>query len=296
MNSNQKDKRVSLHPKRKRNHDSVTFLKDGSIKKQVLTVWMEKPFFKPKKICHILRLDYQQHGNYVRNLLSQFRCNQNLAYPKKPILHKRSFVWFGVGWGFAPKGETLKNFGWRQSCNQNGHWVFKSVDGSVQWFKNGTVMLHLKGELLVARAKELFSKAFGWFPKDLLVKFLDVPMREHRRHWVFEVGSPLPRFYIDRFKASHGLAFYSDGSHPTSVEVEETQPFWLGSLENVCNGLAGNIKAHLELIEIWKREAEQRRGCLHTNYLVKNVRKVMDDSSVPLNASMVASMVQSCMS
>ena len=119
--------------------------------------------------------------------------------------------------------------------------------------------LYLRGAVQLARAKELFCRAFSWFSDEQLCRFLDVPLREESRHWTFEVGSTLPRFDIRKFNRSHGIRIFADKSHPTAVEVEESQPFWIGELREAVELFGLEIKEHLKLIKEWQKEARTNR-------------------------------------
>ena len=149
-------------------------------------------------------------------------------------------------------------WGWRVSKgNRNDMWVFRDPEGqgSVHWYKEGLIRLYLKGELQLARAKELFCRAFSWFGKEDIRRYLDVPLVEKYRKWTFELGQPMPRFDIRQFERSHGLRIFTDLSHPTSVHVGESIPFWIdeqrqatSELSKVVNEFGVDIKEHLKLI------------------------------------------------
>jgi len=132
--------------------------------------------------------------------------------------------------------EEALNVGWRSSKNRNGVLVFEGSTGAVHWYKGGKVMMYLKHGLTVGHAKGLFAEAFGSIVSDVyLLRLLDASMRTTEKHHVFEVcknGERLPPFKIERFKNSHGLTIYTDGSHPSSIEVKETEPSWLQRLEH----------------------------------------------------------------
>jgi hypothetical protein len=269
-----------------------------SVRRKVLDFWMKNQHLTAKPTCEMLDIDYKKHGNYVKRLLCDFRRNPKFGRPLKAQLHRRVFVWECVSrellFGRFPalRSGFVSVFGWKAVANRNGMLVFRDdVLGSVEWFVNGRVLLFLRGSLLLAHAKELFCKAFCWFTPQEWATYLDVPLREESRHWVFEVGKPLPRFEIRQFERTHGLKLYSDGSHPTAVEIEETRPFWLDQWEDVTRRFGDNIEAHLNLIETWKKEAESR--VLRTNYdretLWNQAYSIQIDSG--LNASAKASLL-----
>ena len=142
-----------------------------SIRKKVYNSWVENPYLTPKKTCGKLRLDYKVHGNYVRKLLSEYRCYHKFGSAQKALsVHRRVFVWENIsrGSGFEPS-----RFGWVEVVNRNGMFVFRSDLGSVHWYKGGLIRLYLRGTVQLARAKELFSRAFSWFSGKELSKYLD---------------------------------------------------------------------------------------------------------------------------
>lgn len=231
-----------------------------SIRGQVKELWMEKPHITAKPACKKLKLDIKAHGRYVNNLLSWFRCHyifgSHLGAQSFP--HRRVFVWECVPRDVVHSA-ALQD-GWVKVDNRNGMWVFRDDRGTVHWYKGGLVRLYLRGAVQLARAKELFCRAFSWFTAEQWKKFLDVPLREESKHWVFEVGGQMPRFDIRQFERSHGIRIFADKSHPTAIEIEETQPFWIARFERVTDKLAVEIEQHLNLIKAWQKEARARRS------------------------------------
>jgi len=233
-----------------------------SIREQVKELWMENPHITAKPACKKLKLDIKAHGRYVNNLLSSFRCHYIFGshLGAQGVPHRRVFVWECVPRGVVECGEALRR-GWVEVVNRNGMLVVRDVGrGSVHWYKGGLVRLYLRGAVQLARAKELFCRAFGWFTPAQWKKYLDVPLREESKHWVFEVGAPMPRFDIRQFERSHGIRIFADKSHPTAIEIEETQPFWITRFERVTDKLAVEIEQHLNLIKAWQKEAKARRS------------------------------------
>jgi len=242
-----------------------------SIRKRIFNAWVENPYVTPKPLCKQLKLDYQHHGNYVKKLLSEFRSYYNYGSPQKALAHRRVFVWRNVPrTGFEPE-----RYGWVEVANRNGMFVFRGDFGSVHWYKGGLVRLYLRGPVKLAHAKELFCHAFSWLTPEEWSRYLDVPLREESKHWVFELGSPVPRFDIRKFERSHGIRIFADKSHPTAIEVEESTPFWLGQVEESMSSFGDlhtqfgeNLKAHMKLIKEWRKEAraarEKKHGFLRT--------------------------------
>jgi len=236
-------------------------VREYSLRKKVYSLWVENPYLVAKNICKKLDLNYKTRGNYINKLLSEFRSYHNFGSPLKAhVPHRRVFVWECVP---RPVGVEMPLFvwrvGWRLVSNRNEMWVFRGDLGSVHWYKGGLVRLYLRGAVQLARAKELFCRAFSWFSSDEWSRFLDVALREESKHWVFDLGSPVPRFDIRQFERTHGIRIFADKSHPTGIEVEETQPFWLGEFRQTTELFGEEIKAHIELIDEWRKEAKIKR-------------------------------------
>jgi len=245
--------------------------RSNNIKKKVYDEWVKNPYARATKICETCHFDYKKHGNYVNFLLSQFRSYTDLGLPQEPLrLEHRTFEWQCIPRIYENGDEmplSVGVVGWNWAHdNNNEMWVFRDDLGSVHWYKEGLVRLYLKGELQLAKVKELFCKAFSFMPQDRVFfeKYLDVPLREVYRKWIFEMGKPVPKFDIRTFERSHGLRIFTDLSHPTSVHVGEAQPFWLdeqrqanAELSGVVQQLGIEIQAHLHLIQTWEKGASR---------------------------------------
>jgi len=234
-----------------------------SLRKRVYDVWVQNPYIQALDTCKKLGLTYVDHGQYIRNLLSQFRSYYQFGSPQKAhnFPKHRVFEWEKVPRELLPgEGELEKRltaWGWKRVVNRNDMWSFRDPfgQGSVHWYVGGLVRLYLRGELQFAKGKELFCRAFRWFDANDLRKYLDVPLVEKYRKWTFEMGQPVPRFDIRQFERSHGLTIFSDGSDPTSIHVGESIPFWLDEqreatkeLGVVVREFGYDIKEHLKLI------------------------------------------------
>jgi len=234
-----------------------------SLRKKLYDLWVQNPYLTAKNACLKLEENYSDHGNYMNKLLSEFRSYYHFGSPLKAHLfpEHRVFEWERIPRELLPgEGELekrLSEWGWKRVVNRNDVWSFRDPlgQGSVHWYVGGLVRLYLKGELKLAKAKELFCRAFRWFDANDLRKYLDVPLVEKYRKWTFEMGQPVPRFDIRQFERSHGLRIFTDGSHPTSWHVGESIPFWLDEqreatkeLGVVVREFGFDIKEHLKLI------------------------------------------------
>jgi len=245
-----------------------------SIRKQLYDLWVSNPYLTPKKACEQLKLPWDEKRKYIKKLLSEFRGYYSLGLPQKAQrLERRIFEWECISRDLLPGKDDdvnrrLKFWGWKPVDNRNGMWSFKGdARGSVHWYPEGLVRLYLRGELQLSKAKELFCHAFRWFEPKELSKYLDVPLKETFRKWVFEIGSPMPKMDIRVFERSHGLHIFTDLSHRTSLHVGEATPFWIGEqrqataeLGDVVQQLGVEIQEHLKLITMWQEEAKESRG------------------------------------
>src|SRR4030042_2452962 len=241
-----------------------------SLRKRLFELWVKNPYTTPKKACEELKEPWPQRRKYVKKLLSEFRSYHNLASPQQAHrLEHRVFEWENIPrvykGGDRMPVEILR-VGWCVVVNRNDMWVFRDPRGSVHWYRGGLVRLYLKGELQLAKAKEVFCRAFSWFTNEQLKKFLDVPLVEKYRKWIFEIGSPMPKFDIKTFERSHGLRIFTDGSHRTSLHVGEATPFWIDEQRQataefgvVVNQFGVEIREHMKLIRLWQDEAKGLR-------------------------------------
>ena len=286
-----------------------------------------------KNLTDATKLVYSKHGGYINKLLSEFRSYHKIGLPLKPLissgsglplegrLEKRTFMWEFVDRrpfvggvdcrkGEVPVGSLADErvfYGkptrgrWVPIQNRNNMWAFKSDWGAVHWYPHGLVLLYLRGEFTqgaLAKVKELFCKAFWWMKPEELKKYLDVPIRETERKWIFDVGRPMPRFKIRQFERSHGLTIYTDGSHPLSLHATETVPFWIDEQKQVNEKLSVNIdglsstvgqmgleiREHLKLIGLWQKQSvatrketdEQRKIIRTTEKMLSKITRAIE--------------------
>jgi len=251
-----------IQPGEKKNSNIIVDYssEEKTLKEKTYTLFCQNPRTKARKVCSFYHIPYKEHGQTINNYLSRFRYNQKYGHiPSEPknSLHCRKWVWNKVPFSIEGKSEALSN-GWRQSSNRNRMLVFKDKLGSVQWFESGTAIVMPKGSSRLADAKTLLWRAFSWLDVMELSRLCDGSCTEFEKHWVFDVGVALPRFKLPFFRDTHGLTIKSDGSHPGKLEVVETVPLYLQNFITTQNLMAQNIRSHLELIERWKRESEER--------------------------------------
>lgn len=109
----------------------------------------------------------------------------------------------------------------------------------------------MKGKPLLAKAKTVFCHGFLDLVND--VQELDRAFNQGHiegKHHTFNIGQELPKFRIEYFTGSHGLAIYADGSHPRCLEVAESKPFWLDELHEIGTDFRNDMKEHMALIDM----------------------------------------------
>ena len=202
----------------------------------------------------------------IRNYMSQWRLYSRFGLV--PRCHS--------GLGVLESGfdsdlwEHAPCLGWTVNDNRNrcrricrqGVWLL--------WHRNGTVQFRFKGAVMRSVLMTAFSQAFydvmryGGKPECEIADYLRALFIEGyrglQRHSTFETGLLLPKVDIQHFKKSHGMSIkLGDGSHPTAVEIEEMEPFWLSKFDKTLDRRSQEIENHLDLVTTWKDESEKRQ-------------------------------------
>jgi hypothetical protein len=216
----------------------------------------ENPYLSTQDIDQKLhgsgtKLAYQTIKNYASNWRQYSR---NGAVPR---LHSG----FGVlESGFdAGLWEAGPAYGWRVSENKNRERLWFENGVTVGWHRSGMVVFRFKGSRPRGHILGVFSHAFwqvllstGRSERELS-DFLKVLFEEKYRethHYVFETERPQPRMKIDHFENRYGLTIkLGDGSHPTSLEVEEKEPPWLSRFEGAVGSFGYNIRTHMKVLK-----------------------------------------------
>jgi hypothetical protein len=259
--ANTTDSQQRPHPTpRSRNNYS------GTLAAQIREIIRLNPYFSTKRICAELHLDHRKYSQYVRNqksLLKHNKCNK-LQHDS----HRNLIVWN------LPQLDKLKekiqanprSHGW--NYNSGNRLLFFHDDhlGSILWHNTNRIELYLKGKPLVAKAKTLFCRAF--FLNQIIPNIREIDRifdlgRVERKHHTFIIGKKVPRFQIDYFANSHGLTILSDNSHKESLEVVETQPFWLDTLQKIGIDFRESMDKHMQLLDAMnkiQRQIDKRVG------------------------------------
>lgn len=233
-----------------------------------------------------------RHPKYqtVKNYRSEWRS----SYPLNGLVPKAQHYGYGcldanAEFGADPNlWERAVCCGWRESRNRNRERWHRVGRVSLAWSRCGTVRFHFKGALPKSYLLTAFSSAFWsalrtwerWSEKsdnELAEYIRALFFRRFRwgpHHSTYETGVPLPRLVIRDRKRSHGETIkLGDGSHPTKLEIEETEPFWasglkksvekldftVGKIDGVIDKFGENLNSHMELIKTWREENENHR-------------------------------------
>jgi hypothetical protein len=222
---------------------------DGNIKQQVFELLDKNPLLTSKYICQLLGLRYEQHGQYVRNLRSQWKRNTIERRGVRSVCFhcRRGWVFVGgvLGLDFGDGGflERIIRVGWRLSkAGARCRFAFwRDELGRMEWFTTGRVNLFVRKPGTIGHVYQLFCNGFvktGLISDIRVVEALLKSIKLKGAHAVFDVGQKLPRLTIDLFQKSNGVRIkLGDLSHPTAVEVEFAYPDWAERSERLLERL-----------------------------------------------------------
>jgi len=211
---------------------------------------------------------YLKHQT-VKNYMTQWRQ----AYSRDGVVPRLHRGLGRLNSGFAASlWETAPSFGWNVSKNKNHHRCFFRYGVYLDWHRNGTILFRFKGSITRGFLLGVFSQAF-WDPlkfsgrseselSEYLRALFSERYRQIRRDVTYETGQPLPRTVIDRKKGYGEIIKLGDGSHPTSLEIEETTPFWVSELKEIGTFFGENMKKHVEVVAQLGEESKKRQEAL----------------------------------
>lgn len=206
----------------------------------------------------------------IRNYMSAW----NIQYSKLGKVPK-----FHRGLGILESGfddglwDKAPNFNWQISHNRNRERLRSKCGISLGWHRNGTVVFRFKGfrpqgHLLTAFIQSFLDVVIASGLNEIeAINYLQALFKEYYRtisfHSTIETGQILPKTKINDFKKSHGIIIkLGDGSHPTAVEIEQTEPFWFNKIEEIIDNLGIQIDSHLNLIKLWREESVENKRAL----------------------------------
>ena len=228
----------------------------------------------------------------IRNYMSEWHNNYSKS-GMVPNLH-RGFGGLESGFDIS-LWEKAPEFGWRISQNKNQERLHSESEVSLGWHRNGTVVFRFKGfrpegHLLNAFVRSFLDVIISTGLSDSeAVNYLQALFKKKYhttdRHSAFDTGQLLPKIKIRDFKKSHGIVInLGDGSHPSSVEVEQTEPFWFSKIEQIIDKFGLQIDSHLALVNSWREESVENKRVLqelHQNLKLQNSIIIQLTSKLP---------------
>ena len=220
------------------------------IKDTVIQELDKNPLLTAKPLCFLLKLNYEQHGDYVAHIRSNWKSDYRYRQGLKGLISIHNWH----GWIYTPGALSLDEGvsksaleqGWVQTRARNRYLLWKDrALGRLEWFGTGRVNIWLKKPVTLGKLKQLLANAFLWaFTSNSegsrlvdSVNLFERWVATHKRkgfHFVFDTGQRMPYSKIDLFKDSNGVVFKTgDLSHPTCIELEINYPDWGVRLEKL---------------------------------------------------------------
>lgn len=250
---------------------------DGNLAESIRELLRQNPNFTTKYICKKLHLAYEKHGQYVRNQKSLFRRNK--CNKLQHETHRNVYVWILPELNEFKEKICVnpKHYGWNYHSRNRLLTFHKNQFGSILWHNTNRIELFLKGKPMPSRAKTLFCRAF--FSDNLISDLHKVEElfnlgKTRSKHHTFSIGEKIPRFHIDYFGNSHGLTILSDNSHKDSVEIVETQPFWLHTLLSISDDFRADMAKHMQLLDRMNRITVQLNNRVGIGWF-KRIKKIL---------------------
>jgi len=224
-------------------------LSDG-IKQTVWEALDKNPLLKPKQLCKLLDLNYEDYRNYVTKLRSDWKYYSRNRRGLKPL---KFHNW--RGWVYLPKVVDLKDVdvrrvavgqGWRVTKAKNRMLVWRDENGQLEWFETGRVNLWIRKPANLGKACQLLSN--GFFKTALIydirvfTPFLKT-IRFKGASATVDLGERLPYSRIEFLKDSNGVVVtLGDRSHPTSVEIDFYLPKWAERMEQTVTSFVNTLE------------------------------------------------------
>lgn len=201
-----------------------------TIKERVLRQLKKNPLLTAKPLCKLLDLNYDNYGDYVANIRSQWKISLRFGQGSKvqmPASFHKARGWVYVDRLDLDRG-VARERGWILSGSKNRALIWKDPLGRMEWFETGRVNLIIYPPALKGNVYQLFCNGFSMtelIPSPTLLGVLLKKIRLKAAHAVFETSQKLPYMVIDLFKLSSGIVIRSgDSSHRTAIEVEFCYP------------------------------------------------------------------------
>jgi hypothetical protein len=214
-----------------------------TIRKRIITFFMDYPNSSPKEACLRLGLDYSKHGHYVRSLKNFVKRNhftdtngdslvehqqppkispflENYSIATKPRIH---LLEMSLSEPLKPehlsaleRAAKEQRGGWSLSSNRNGMLVFRGSGIALKVWKTGTLRLASSlqdGSGAISAFIEALSVAL---PRSTSIVYSS-KLQYLGHHEVFRVGKTFLVSNPNPFIEIKAVA--RDGSHPNDLEL-----------------------------------------------------------------------------
>jgi hypothetical protein len=238
----------------------VTHSNDLTLKERAYAFLSIHHGLKPKTLCQLLKVPYQQYKGYVRQLRCKWKHDFKNGLPSNcPTSQHRCRAFC-----YVPESVDRKvalDVGWSLSHNRNRVLVWKDQRyGRIEWWETRRVVVHINKPQVLGRVKQFLSNAF--FKTGLIwdVKVFN-PWIESVQwlgaHDVFETADRVPYKVIDAYKDTLGFVFKAgDLSHPSSYEFEWCKPPWMERFEFLSRQAISFLEHNARALELDSKALE----------------------------------------
>jgi hypothetical protein len=234
---------------------------------------------KPKILCQLLQIPYNQNKGYVRKLRYKWKRDFKNGLPSKSPSSQHNCR----AYCYVPESVDRKaalEVGWTLSKNRNRVLVFKDAQyGRVEWWETRRVVVHINKPQTLGRVKQFLSNAFfknGLIWDDRLFNPWIESVQWLGAHDVYETAEKLPYAVIDTYRDTIGFVFKSgDLSHQNSYEFEWCKPSWMERFELLSRQAILNLEQNGKIVET------DSKALLQTNALIQQFTELMRDLARP---------------
>jgi len=223
---------------------------------------------KPKILCQLLQVPYQQYKGYVRQLRCKWKRDFKNGLPSKSPSSQHNCRAYCYVPGSVDRGVALE-VGWVLSRNRNRVLTLKDpLYGRIEWWETRRVVVHINKPQTLGRVKQFLSNAFfktGLIWDDRVFNPWIESVQWFSAHDVYETGERVRYRVVDAYKDSLGFVFKAgDLSHPSSYEFEWCKPQWMERFELLSRQALVNLEKNGMIVETDARALQQTSQAIQT--------------------------------